>query len=64
MFLLKTQEDTQTSSSIGLPPANVGGVFALNTGSPAPREDSISRSVKLYLDKNKVPQKEDFGGSK
>ena len=57
-------EDAQISPSLGTPPACVGGVFALNAGSPAPAKDSISKSMKLYLGKNKMPQKEDFGGSK
>lgn len=62
-FEKKQREDAQTSASLGTPSAHLGGVFALNTGTPAPTEDSISKSVKLYLDKNKMPQKEDFGGS-
>lgn len=62
-FEKKQREDAQISPSLGTPPAHLGGVFALNTGTPAPTEDSISKSVKLYLDKNKMPQKEDFGGS-
>ena len=63
-FEKKQREDAQISPSLGTPPAYVGGVFALNTGTPAPEEDSISKSMKLYLGKNKIPQKEDFGGSK
>ena len=57
-------EDAQISPSLGTPPAHVGGVFALNTGTPASTEDSISKSMKLYLGTNKMPQKEDFGGLK
>ena len=63
-FEKKQREDAQISPSLGTPPAYVGGVFALNTGTPAPEEDSISKSMKLYLGKNKMPQKEDFGRSK
>lgn len=61
---IRLLEDAQISPSLGTPPACVGGVFALNAGTPAPTEDSISKSMKLYLGKNKMPQKEDFGGSK
>ena len=63
-FEKKQREDAQISPSLGTPPACVGGVFALNTGTPAPAEDSISKSMKLYLGKNKMPQKEDFEESK
>lgn len=63
-FENKQREDAQISPSLGTPPAHVGGVFALSAGTPAPTEDSISKSMKLYLGKNKVPQKEDFGGSR
>lgn len=61
MIIIK-QEDIQTSSSLGVPPSNVGGVFSLNTGSPAPTEDAISKSVKQYLNRTKTPRREDFGG--
>ena len=62
-FEKKQREDAQISPSLGTPPAHLGGVFALNAGTPVSTEDSISKSVKLYFDKNKMPQKEDFGGS-
>lgn len=63
-FEKKQREDAQISPSLGTPPARVGGVFALNVGTPASTEDLISKSMKLYLGKNKMPQKEDFGGSR
>lgn len=63
-FEKKQREDAQISPSLGTPPAHLGGVFSLNGGTPAPAEDSISKSMKLYLRKNKMPQKEDFGRSK